>query len=269
MTPAGAAQLALLLEVGSDPKPGNVDRGHDHGDTGFHHFLASAVNAYPALEGASEPVGEAFLEAVGAAHRHGGGNTHFGALLLLVPLVVASKRGGVSEVEDVVRGTGVEDAVCFYRAFDLVDVYVEPRERFDVRDRDAVEEVRREGLSLFDVMELSVDVDGVAGEWVNGFERCFRAADMLEDYYDGDSNEAIVRMYAGLLAGEPDSFVAKKHGEEVARDVRRRAERALERGSLAEFDRELIEEGINPGTTADICCAGIYVSLRRNGGFGV
>ncbi|HPR67380.1 MAG TPA: triphosphoribosyl-dephospho-CoA synthase, partial [Methanothrix sp.] len=41
---AQAAQLAMLIELSSSPKPGNVDRGHDFEEIKFHHFLISAVS---------------------------------------------------------------------------------------------------------------------------------------------------------------------------------------------------------------------------------
>ncbi|MDY7083231.1 MAG: triphosphoribosyl-dephospho-CoA synthase, partial [Halobacteria archaeon] len=197
LTPAQTAQLAMLLDVGSDPKPGNVDRGHGHddADTTFHHFLGSAVGAVPAFERAakSADVGETFYDAVESAQWHSGGNTHFGALLLLVPLVIAEQRD--AGIGDVVAETTVEDAVRFYEAFDLVDVHVEPRDELgdendlpDVNDENAVEEVRARELTLYDVMETSAPVDGVAREWTKGFERCFDCAEYLNELSEEYNN---------------------------------------------------------------------------------
>ncbi|MFW5974397.1 MAG: triphosphoribosyl-dephospho-CoA synthase, partial [Natrialbaceae archaeon] len=39
------AQLALLLEVSSTPKPGNVDRKREYPDLRFEQFMAGAVGA--------------------------------------------------------------------------------------------------------------------------------------------------------------------------------------------------------------------------------
>lgn len=269
LTPAETAELALLLEVGSDPKPGNVDRGHDHSDTKFHHYLAGAVGVSSALGCVEGSLGDVFYKVVESVHWHGGGNTHFGSLLLLVPLVIASRRGSVEGVDEVVRGTGVEDAVRFYEAFDVVDVYVESRDRFDVYDEGSREDLRREGMTLYDVMEMSAEVDGLAREWVEGFGRCFHAAELLDEFYEGDSNSAVVETYIRLLAEECDTFVMKKHDRGVAEYVRKEAKRVVEEGGLHEFDEDLVSRGVNPGTTADICCAGLYISLRREGGFGL
>jgi len=99
LTVAEDAQTALLLEAGTQ-KPGNVGPDHDFDDTGFHQFLAGAVGARRGLADAADgaSVGDAFLSSVRGASDHRGGNTQFGALLLLVPLVCAEGRGGMGRV---------------------------------------------------------------------------------------------------------------------------------------------------------------------------
>ena len=75
-----------MLEVCAFPKPGNVDRCHDYPDTRLEHFLASTILARPALERAERGeggVGELILTAVENTSVHSGGNTHFGAFILL------------------------------------------------------------------------------------------------------------------------------------------------------------------------------------------
>src|SRR6056297_515536 len=188
MTPAEDAQLALLLEVAGTPKPGNVDRAHDFPDLRFEHFLAGAVGAGPGLRAAQKgtPVGEAFEEAVAGMSQQEGGNTQFGALLLLVPLVRAAADGNITPegAARVVEDTTVEDAANFYRAFDHADVFVddppEEAEALDVRrGSDAVPAVEERGVTLYEVLALGDDSDDVAAEWTGGFERTFRAADRL------------------------------------------------------------------------------------------
>ncbi|MFW5929308.1 MAG: triphosphoribosyl-dephospho-CoA synthase, partial [Halobacteriota archaeon] len=125
MTPAENAELALLLEASAEPKPGNVTPSSDHDDTTYEHYLASAVGCRSALDAVARGdvgIGEGFREAVEGAHRHGGGNTCFGSLLLLVPLVRAAADGDVEDAADVARETTVDDAAEFYRAFDAVEV---------------------------------------------------------------------------------------------------------------------------------------------------
>ncbi|GAB3669659.1 triphosphoribosyl-dephospho-CoA synthase [Halopiger thermotolerans] len=278
-TPAQHAQLALLLEVAGTPKPGNVDRHRDLEDLRFDHFLAGTIGAQRGLEMAAEgaAVGPAFERAVEGMSAQGGGNTQFGALLLLVPLTrAASDDLAQPVVEAVIEDTTVADAAAFYRAFEHVDVFVaDPpadMEPLDVRrGADAVPALEERGLTLLDVMEGSVPGDDVAREWVTGFERSFTAAERLAEA-NGPPLERAAAVFLSLLAERPDTLVADKHGENAAREVQERAaklheRRALEtdRGAVETFADDLVDRGINPGTTADITAAGLFIALERGG----
>jgi triphosphoribosyl-dephospho-CoA synthase len=274
VTPAEHAQLALLLEVAGTPKPGNVDRDRDFPDLRFEHFLAGAIGSGAGLRAAENgaPVGEAFEEAVEGMSHQEGGNTQFGALLLLIPLVKADELSpdGVAEVAE---ATTVEDAEGFYRAFEYVDVAVtDPPEGMDELDvrrgSDAISALHEADLTLYDVMELSEDVDGVAHEWTNGFERAFEASDRIAEL-DGGISARAAQVYLEFLAREPDTFVAKRHGSKVAESVLVRAQEALQEARegnpelVTAFADSLVEEGINPGTTADIVAGGLFIALER------
>ena len=273
-SPAQTAELALLLEVAGTPKPGNVDRQRDLEDLRFEHFLAGAVGARPGLAAATagDPVGESFDRAVAGMADQRGGNTQFGALLLLVPLVAATGDEGAPSrdaVGRVVAETTVADAADFYRAFDHVEVLVgePPADAPDLdvrRGSDAVPDVEAREISLVEVMERAAPEDGVAAEWSNGFERTFATADRLAAG-DGSILDRTADAFLALLADEPDSLVATKHGDDVARSVSERASalRDAPRSAVEAFADDLVEDGVNPGTTADVTAAGLYVALRR------
>ncbi|MFB6152593.1 MAG: triphosphoribosyl-dephospho-CoA synthase, partial [Haloarculaceae archaeon] len=199
-TTAENAELALLLEVAGTPKPGNVDRHREYPDLRFEHFLAGAVGAREGFARAADGdrPGAAFLTAVEGMSEQRGGNTQFGAVLLLTPLVAAAGRGDLSPAgaSRVVAETTVADAADFYRAFEAVDVAIEDppegMEPLDVRrGSDAVPALEARDLTLADVMERSADRDGVAREWVGGFERTFEAADALRTGVGGDDEDAL------------------------------------------------------------------------------
>lgn len=275
MTPAENAQIALLLEVAGTPKPGNVDRDRDFSDLRFEHFLAGSVGAGAGLRMAEQraPIGEAFEEAVAGMSQQRGDNTQFGALLLLVPLVRASADGELSSesVHEVVENTTVADAAGFYRAFDHVDVFVddppEDAEPLDVRHgSDAVPALEDRELTLYEVMEMSAPEDGVASEWVSGFERAFWGGRRIAEL-DGPVSDRAARVFLELLADNPDTLVAKQHGQEVAEEVSERARELLDASAseseIAAWGDDLVEQGINPGTTADVTAASLFVALER------
>lgn len=271
--PAENAELALLLEVSGTPKPGNVDRRRDLDDLRFEHFLAGAVGAREGLQSVEDggPVGEAFERAVAGMADQQGGNTQFGALLLLVPLVRAAAADELSSegVREIVESTTVEDAADFYRAFEHCSVFVDdpPAEAAELdvrRGNEAIPAVEDHEVTLCDVMELGDDADDVAREWTGGFERSFHAAKRIEAL-DGPLSERGAAVFLELLARRPDTLVTKQHGEAVADRVMTRAQAAREgdRALIEEFADELVDTGINPGTTADITAAGLFIALER------
>jgi len=266
------AELALLLEVSGTPKPGNVDREREYDDLRFEQFLAGAVGSRPGLEMAAEgeAVGAAFDRAVAGMATQTGGNTQFGALLTLVPLVAAAGSGRLSRsgARAVVDATTVADAADFYRAFEHVDVAVddppEGLEPLDVRrGREAIPTLEDQGVTLADVMARSADVDGVAAEWTDGFPRVFEAADsLLAD--SGPISGRASRVFLELLAAEPDTFVVTRQDRATAQEVQRRARAVLagdeDATALAE---ELVDRDVNPGTTADLTAGALFVALER------
>lgn len=293
-TPPENAQLALLLEVTATPKPGNVDRHRDYPDLRFEHFVAGAVGAAEGLRlaagcpdegvGADEGVGgdedervdvgigAAFERAVAGMSQQRGGNTQFGALLTIVPLVRAASRGELSPegAQAVVEGTTVADAADVYRAFEHVDVTVrdlpEGMDAPDVRHGgDAVPALEERGLSLSDVMAEAAPVDGVAAEWTRGFPRTFEAARWL---VDGDESVPVpdrtARAFLRLLAERVDTFVIDQHDESTAREATRRARAALDGEEDPEaLAEEFVDRDINPGTTADLTAGALFVALER------
>jgi len=276
-SPAQNAELALLLEVTGTPKPGNVDRERDLEDLRFEHFMAGAVGAGPGLAAAADgsvAVGAAFERAVAGMGEQSAGNTQFGALLLLVPLVRAASAHDEltpDAVESVVEGTTVADAAGFYRAFDHVGVAVgDPPEDLGVPDvrrgGDAVPDLEAEGTTLYDVMSASAPGDGNAAEWTGGFERTFDAAERIANGR-GPLPDRAARVFLWLLSREPDSLVRVEHGEKTAKSVMTRAQQARreDEAYVRAFAESLVEEGVNPGTTADITAAALFVALERHG----
>jgi len=266
------AELALLLEVSSTPKPGNVDREREYPDLRFEQFVAGAVGTREGFTraAAGDPVGAAFEEAIAGMSQQRGGNTQFGAVLNLLPLVAAAGRGSLSPegASAVVEGTTVEDAVNFYGAFEHVSVAVdEPPAGMDDLDvrrgSEAAPALREQGLALADVMTRSADRDGIAAEWTGGFERTFDAARGIETA-TGAVTDRAAAVFLAMLSREIDTFVVTQHDRETAVEVRERANAVLDgEESVTAFAEELIDREINPGTTADIIAGGLFVALQR------
>ncbi|HEC57717.1 MAG TPA: triphosphoribosyl-dephospho-CoA synthase [Candidatus Syntrophoarchaeum butanivorans] len=266
---AQAGQLAMLLEVSASPKPGNVDRCHDYPDTRYEDFLASSVAVYPVLMRAASSrarIGRLIFEAVSASKTwHKGGNTHFGAFTLLIPLIIGG--GEQKAAHDAVKSTGWEDAIEFYRAAQIAGVRVKPVEDLDLTDPESFDRIKRERLSLYEIFSISASYDLISNEWVNGFPRSFRYAEILrDDVRRLGLNDGIVMTFLRILSESPDTFVAMKFGADVAREVSERARvltRDFDLDKIKSFDEELIERRINPGSSADIIIASLFIALVR------
>jgi triphosphoribosyl-dephospho-CoA synthase len=95
---------------------------------------------------------------------------------------------------------------------------------------------------------------------VTGFPLVRRGADLLQQL--GPGRTSITDAFLTLLGTEPDTFIAKKHGLDVARETMLRARDVLDgKLSVQQFDEDCIQRDINPGSIADIMIASIYIAL--------
>jgi triphosphoribosyl-dephospho-CoA synthase len=248
--------------------PGNVDRERDLPGLRFEQFLAGAVGVREGLAAAGTgPIGEAFETAVGGMAGVAGTNTQFGALLLLVPLVRTATTGSLDRERAVavVEKTTAADAAAFYRAFEHVEVAVDdpPPDVPDARrGADAAAAVEERDLTLSAVLARGADDDGVAAEWTDGFSRSFAVGGRIADWTDPLADRA-AQAFLVELAREPATLDARRHGEDVAAEVTERAAAVESDAGARAFAEELVEREINPGTTADIVAAGLFVALER------
>ncbi|HKH18690.1 MAG TPA: triphosphoribosyl-dephospho-CoA synthase [Solirubrobacteraceae bacterium] len=267
---ASAAQLACVLEASAE-KPGNITPGHDFADTSYEDMLRSAIALGPQLGRAGEQgVGDTVLAAVRATRRVAGSNTNLGIALLLAPLARAALIGGAlrERVGEVLRALTLDDARAAYAAIRAAGAggLDEPVEH-DVRATPTV--------SLLDAMAAAGARDSIAAEYATGYAVTFELglpaltralADELRP------RAATVELYLGLLAAVPDTLVARKRGRRTAERVSAGAARVLAAGgvrsdagrtAMAAFDASLRRDGnaLNPGTTADLVTAVLFVAL--------
>jgi triphosphoribosyl-dephospho-CoA synthase len=272
---AAAAQLACLLEV-SAPKPGNVCPGRHFADLRYEDFLASAVAIGPPMgEAGTRSVGETIRAAIEATARRTRSNTNLGIVLLLAPLARAALSGAGAlrdRLRDVLDGTTVEDAREVYAAIRLAA----PGGLGKAEAEDVADEPR---VTLLDAMRLAAHRDGIAREYESGFETTFTIGTPALERARADGlgwDDAVVETFLTLLAAAPDTHVARRGGEALAADVSRRATAVLTAGgvrsdagraAIDEMDRALRDAANtgNPGTSADLTAAAIFVVLLHGG----
>jgi triphosphoribosyl-dephospho-CoA synthase len=148
-------------------------------------------------------------------------------------------------------------------------VKVKPVDHLDLKDTDSLEKIKAQGLTLFDMMDISASYDMIAKEWVNGFEKTFECSFMIQEKIRKYGiNDAVVLTFMELLSKNKDTFIRTKFDIKKAEEVSMRATSILQKGDMTgimngicQFDEELLKEGVNPGSTADIIIAGLFVSL--------
>ncbi len=265
------ATLACIWEA-TAAKPGNVYRGADFEDCTYADFLASAAVIGPVLD-ATIPtgVGAAVLAAVEATRAAVGTNTYLGTLLLVAPLAAVPASQRLTEgVGRVLQGLTVEDARLTYEAIRLAN----PGGLGDAAQAD-VNSPEAPQLTLLEAMRLAAQRDLVARQYTNGFADVLRTADRIAKAAKAlPLGEAIVRADLELMAEQPDTLVARKCGQRTAHEVADRAAVVLAafdadataaEDQLADFDFWLRADGHrrNPGASADIVAAALFVLLRE------
>ena len=277
---ADTARLACVLEA-SAPKPGNVSPDRPFADVRYEDFLVSAEAIRDPLAGVdTRPLGETIVLAVGATGRVTRANTNLGIVLLLTPLALAAARVGAgsthrderlgavqAELGRVLSQTTVDDARHVFRAIRVAN----PGGLGRADDQDVANDPT---VTLLDAMRLAADRDGVAREYATGFASTFeRAPGLVRAREEGLSwDDAIVETFLSLLASTPDTHIARRGGDEMARRVSALAQHALAAGgvrteagrrAVAAMDAALRDPRnlANPGTTADLTAAAIFVAL--------
>lgn len=268
------AQVACFWEA-TARKVGNVHPGMHFADTSYTDFLisAAAVGDLLALT-ATESVGRRVWEATHHTSKLVGKNTNLGIILLLAPLSLVGRVGAGSAREQVsarLNALTVDDTKLVYRAIRLAS----PGGLGDAPEQDVRDEPT---VTLLEAMRLAADRDMVARQYANGFADVFDFGVPaflagFEKY--GCVEAAVIDAQLRWLAEYPDSLIARKTGPAVAADVQARAREVLRRGGLdtpdgrragVELDRHLRSDGnkLNPGTTADLITACLFVALREN-----
>ena len=262
--------MACLLEV-TARKPGNIHRGADFVDSHYVDFLLSASALAGPFERAAEAgVGATVLSSVVATRQVAASNTNLGMILLLAPLAAIlpgeDARLGVARV---LRNTTLEDCRLVYRAISLA----EPGGLGSSCEQDVAGEPT---IGLVEAMTLAASRDLVAAQYANGFADVFEVViPALRSALDAGRNleTSIVFTQLSLMAARPDSLIARKRGAAEAGEAARRAALVLDSGwpdgtgaakALREFDEWLRAEGHgrNPGTSADLVAAGLFLALR-------
>ncbi|MDR5783048.1 triphosphoribosyl-dephospho-CoA synthase [Caballeronia sp. LZ065] len=272
--PRAAFLRACELDV-ETRKPGNVSVvSAGHGMTATQ-FIASARAAAAGLFIARASVGERILEAVQRSVDSVGCNTNLGIVLLAAPLCAALELLPQDEPVTAARwheATGrvldaldIDDARLAYRAIALAN----PGGLGEASEQSVHAPPT---VTLRAAMALAADRDSIARQYAEGFADVFDAsADAAREMTLDPQQRAMLDAFLMFLSRWPDSHIVRKQGAPLAQSVTRDA--ALQRARWREagcpalsaaldlWDAELKSRGINPGTSADLAVATLFVTL--------
>lgn len=284
-------------------KPGNVSAASPGHGMDASLFLASAHAAVQPLFDAGARVGpriEGSMTATWAAARC---NTNLGILLLCAPLAVAIEQPGAlagatqlrAALEAALAALDLDDTRCAYRAIALANPA-------GLGQADA-EDVRHEPhLPLRAAMSLAAQRDSIARQYASGYADLFDPdlapppPGLLADLFDpalappnlgslpGQTPPGarlsfataahVQQLYLHFMSRWPDSHIVRKHGWAVAHTVMSAAQAwALHPApgadpAFAAWDEALKAQQVNPGTSADLTVARVFITLLLAGAAG-
>jgi triphosphoribosyl-dephospho-CoA synthase len=262
--------LASIMEA-TAPKPGNVHRGADFDDVTYPDFLVAATLVGPIMDLAVElPLGQTILSAVATTQTAVATNTNLGTILLVAPLAKVPRTASLPEgVIEVLGNLAAQDAADVYEAIRLA----RPGGMGKVESADVAGEPPHD---LIAAMRLAAERDMIARQYAHNYQEVFDSAvpHLVRALQSCSSlSAAIVKVHLELMSQFPDSLIGRRRGVEVASHAASMAaavlksglpgDEAYERG-LADLDFWLRTDGHarNPGTTADLVAAGLFVALR-------
>ncbi len=265
-------------------KPGNIGPGQDFSDTTYSDFLVSIhiIGKHAELVSlGKETFGEGILGYVRESLEELGMNAHLGTALLLMPLTKTASGLTLPTSTNILRErlrsvldeAGEAESILVCRAIKEMSP-AGLRDPYFVQTsiEEMAKSIEKEGIAYREWMNRGADLDGVAKETTEGYPRVFRYAESM--LLKGAIRKNILSTYLEILSEGMDTLVLGTRGEEVAGRICAMAHGALKARSTAvgtfedrvqELNRYCVEEDANPGTTADLVAASIYVALLCGG----
>jgi triphosphoribosyl-dephospho-CoA synthase len=269
MTPPQLARLACEWEC-TARKIGNVHPRAAFADMSHTDFMASAT-CFEAVEIRGDHIGPTIRELVIATRRMVHVNTNLGIILLLGPLLhVRSRPITVEAIQSLLSLQTVADTADIFEAIRLA--------KPTGLGRSAVQDINDiPTMSPVEVMRLAADRDDIARQYMTDYlDVIYMIAPMLAEWYknSGSIEYAIIKTQLKLLSRYPDSHIRRKYGTPTADDICIVAERVLRAGGIdtdagrfaaKQLDGDLRQSDFqrNPGTTADLITAGLFVALAN------
>lgn len=281
MSLGSRARWAIVQEA-TARKAGNVHPKACFDDMNHTTFIDAATAIGESIDRAiTRPLGELILECTAAMRDAVGVNTGLGTILLIAPLVQCDHacRGFREElmqsswtgnrVIEFLEATTPQDSNGIYRAIaECKPGGLGSKEQLDV--------LGPPPDSIQTAMRMASAWDDVALQYCNGFLEVAHYARRLASpsYRTFSLSDAIRLLQLEILSERVDSLIVRKWGLSVGRRVQQEAHYVLHSAAYgselfeqqwSRFDASLRVDGhrMNPGTSADLIAAALYIASDR------
>ncbi|MDB2461254.1 triphosphoribosyl-dephospho-CoA synthase [Gammaproteobacteria bacterium] len=268
-----AFEYACKLDVFS-VKPGNVFHGHPAYGMTHKDFLQSSMACSDVICEQNMDIGEKILECIKSSIDVVGCNTNLGIILLCVPIVEAlymdkDHKFLQSNLKKVINGINETQTKNIYKAINIAKAGgMGSKDKFDLNNN------KSKNFTLLEAMEFASSYDYIAGEYSNNFNNIINTISVnWRNYFKlmGNGESATTATFLKLISSNPDSLIARKHGLDKAKEVSERFKTIADEycvlknpnnlnNQLLLLDSELKIQGLNPGTTADVVVASIFLN---------
>ena len=137
----------------------------------------------------------------------------------------------------------------------------------------AKQELRDNNQTMYDVLKISAPWDMLAREMTSDMPAVFEIGYPAYHELKGvkSQNDACVLTFLTILSQVPDTLISRKYGSDEAlkismmtRDLLNLKDESDFKDRLKDFDDYLFKNKYNPGTTADLTAASIFVSYLKS-----
>tara|TARA_B100001057_G_scaffold260428_1_gene260623 strand:+ start:1302 stop:2147 length:846 start_codon:yes stop_codon:yes gene_type:complete len=268
-----AFEYACKLDVFSI-KPGNVllnrpAYGMTHKD-----FLQGSMACSDTICEPNLDIAEKIYQSVNASMDVVGCNTNLGIILLCAPIVQAiyldkDHKFNQSNLKKVINDIDSKQTQKIYKAINIASAGgMGEKSEYDLKNSKKV------NFTLYEAMKYASPYDYIAFQYstyfdniINNLAPCWRK---YFNKFNSDEN-ATTALFMEFISGNPDSLIARKHGIDKALEVSDKfVELSREynesknpnnlNNQLLLLDSELKIQGLNPGTTADVVVASIFLN---------
>ncbi len=271
---AQAYKIACLAEIEA-LKPGNVHIFADGHGMQVQDFIQSAEASSAVITQPELVLGERIYLSVEATWGAVNCNTNLGIILLCAPIIQAALLSATtnlrSRLVQVLTNTTQLDAEWVFKAIQMAKpAGLGHAKMHDVNDS--------ADCTLLEAMQASAEKDFIGLQYANGFLQLFEEG--LPHYEIALSRWqrpawATTALYLYWLSHYPDSHIARKYGDAMAKQVQAEAvvhyealnvleNPKLYLSQLLAFDQSLKSRNINPGTSADLTVATLLIHHCNN-----